>query len=209
MNLPPQLFQSQLGYTKSSVASIVLKGTLCFSIKLFFKHTFELWIFSGPDNIAGMCRLCKWERNVTCQPSWRSVTLPSPFLLLPCTGTFNIITVIWLLFLLCKHIHIQIIVTLQHLFLSFTPSSFCQNPHLYLTAAFLSSSLAYSEPWLCQYLQSSLLALHFHLHLGHLFQNSLTGHEMANVCCFTQIPLVVTGAVYFRLIPLILRVEIS
>lgn len=52
-------------------------------------------------------------------------------------------TVIRLLFLICTHVHIQIIFTLQHLFFSFTASSSCQNRYLYLTAVFLSSSMSY------------------------------------------------------------------
>lgn len=67
------------------------------------------------------------------------------------TDTFNIIilqttnvcNMDFFLFHLCKNLHIQIIFTLQHLFFFFIDSSFCQNPHLYLTLGSLYSSLAY------------------------------------------------------------------
>lgn len=105
-------------------------------------------------------------------PSWTLLKKPSPFLL-PCTNTFNIIIIQtthvcnldFFLLCLCKHLHIQILFTLQHL-LFFTVFSFCQNPDLYLTESPSPPLWPTLQPLLCQYLQSSPLALHFYPHLG-------------------------------------------
>lgn len=113
-----------------------------------FKHTFELWIFSGSDIMAEVSRMREWEKGDP--DTWTVLRRSSFFLLHPCTDMIsNIIVqtvhsyVIWTTFFsLCKHLPTKTASTLQHLFLFFIASSH-PDPHSYLTAVFFFSSQAY------------------------------------------------------------------
>lgn len=140
MELWPQLFQSQL------VAPIASKENCSLSIKLFFKYNFELWIFSGPDNTAGVSRLCEWEKEA---PDVGPVEhyYKSPDLFFSFHVQVHAISTSPRLLMSVIRTSFALFVNtfISRLYSQFgTFFSFCQNPHLYLTAVSLSSSLVYT-----------------------------------------------------------------